>query len=210
MVEDEKSGSWWLTMPGILTGIAAIVTAVAGLVGILYQNGVLDGQRKSALRGDRPKTQLVGAASSPNDASQPARTEAPSTLGAGNNTTADSNTPPKDSLKTWAESEAIITAKDGVVTTLRAETLSNCISVKHNLTLSSGQDIEFEKLRSFEVVHADPVGTPNARAMMLITLLGGKAIKDNVGAGCPDIFGYNDLGRFSTSFQNLKRVDFRR
>ena len=78
MVEDEKSGSWWLTMPGILTGIAAIVTAVAGLVGILYQNGVLDGQRKSALRGDRPKTQLVGAASSPNDASQPARTEASS------------------------------------------------------------------------------------------------------------------------------------
>jgi len=198
-------------MPGILTGIAAIVTAVAGLVGILYQNGVLDGQRKSALRGDRPKTQLVGAASSSNDATQPARTEAPSALGAGNNTTnADSNTPPKDSLKTWAESEAIITAKDGVVTTLRAETLSNCISVKHNLTLSSGQDIEFEKMRSFEIVHADPVGTPNARAMMLITLLGGKTIKDNVGAGCPDIFGYNDLGRFSTSFQNLKRVDFRR
>src|SRR5437870_11722585 len=112
MVEDEKSGSWWLTMPGILTGIAAIVTAVAGLVGILYQNGVLDGQRKSTLGSDRPKTQLVGAASSSNDATHPTRTESPSALGTGNNTTnADSNTPPKDSLKTWAETEAIITAK---------------------------------------------------------------------------------------------------
>ncbi|SDB81727.1 hypothetical protein GA0111570_103333 [Raineyella antarctica] len=29
---DEKQASWWTTLPGILTAIAAIITAVTGLV----------------------------------------------------------------------------------------------------------------------------------------------------------------------------------
>jgi hypothetical protein len=209
VAEDEKSRSWWLTMPGILTGIAAIVTAVGGLVGILYQNGAFGG--KSASGASRTETQIVGVPSASKDASQPARTETSSGSGAGSNTTtANSNTPPADHLRTWADSEAIVTAKDGATTTVRAETLSSCISVQHSLTLSSGQEIPFEKMRSIEFLHVDPQFTPNARAMTLITLLDRKTIKDNMPAGCGDITGYNDLGRFSIIFQNLKRVDFRR
>ena len=34
--------SFWSTMPGMLTGIAAIVTAVSGLLLVFYQTGILD------------------------------------------------------------------------------------------------------------------------------------------------------------------------
>ena len=33
--------SFWSTLPGILTGIAAIITAIGGMVGVLYQTGVI-------------------------------------------------------------------------------------------------------------------------------------------------------------------------
>jgi hypothetical protein len=37
----EKGGSWWLTLPGLLTGAAAVVTAVTGLLLGLHQVGWL-------------------------------------------------------------------------------------------------------------------------------------------------------------------------
>ena len=112
-------------------------------------------------------------------------------------------------LRPWAESEAVLTDRNGVATVLRAETLSNCISVNHVLTLNGRQDIPFEKMRRFEVVRVDPTGAPQAKATVRITLLDGRAIEGQIGAGC-DIIGYNDLGRFTTYFQELTRVEFRR
>ena len=38
---NKGAGSWWQTVPGILTGIAAVITAVAGLLALLFQNGVI-------------------------------------------------------------------------------------------------------------------------------------------------------------------------
>ena len=38
--ESEKA-SFWATLPGILTGIAALITAVGGLLAILYNTGVI-------------------------------------------------------------------------------------------------------------------------------------------------------------------------
>lgn len=40
---EAKSGSFWTTLPGILTGIAAIITAVGGLIAALAAAGVFDG-----------------------------------------------------------------------------------------------------------------------------------------------------------------------
>lgn len=44
MSGDEKQTSWWSTLPGILTAIAAVITAVTGLVLGLGQLGVFDRQ----------------------------------------------------------------------------------------------------------------------------------------------------------------------
>ncbi len=42
MAEEQKNQAWWQTMPGILTATAAIITAVTGLIAVLYQNKVID------------------------------------------------------------------------------------------------------------------------------------------------------------------------
>jgi hypothetical protein len=51
MSQENKTPSWWQTMLGFLTRIAAIITALAGMTGVLYQNGVLGGKEKSSLQG---------------------------------------------------------------------------------------------------------------------------------------------------------------
>ncbi len=166
----------------MLTAAAAILTAITGLLATLFQYGIIGRNDAKDIRtGDLSKI------------------ASPSTI-------------PSDSpgnLAPWSKSSVVMTTRDGAVTTLRAETLSNCISVNHELTLESGQEIPFEKLKRFEVLRVDPIGAPNAKATVGITLLDGRTLEDTVGAGC-DIFGYNDLGRFNTTFQKLKQVEFKR
>ncbi len=40
-MNDKKS--FWVTLPGILTGVAAIITATGGIIATLYQVGVVGG-----------------------------------------------------------------------------------------------------------------------------------------------------------------------
>jgi hypothetical protein len=39
MSDEEKSKSWWQTLPGVITGLAAVITALAGLVVAIRQAG---------------------------------------------------------------------------------------------------------------------------------------------------------------------------
>jgi len=47
MSEEPKSGSWWLTLPGVLTGLAAVITAVTGLAVGLHQISAPSGTEKA-------------------------------------------------------------------------------------------------------------------------------------------------------------------
>jgi hypothetical protein len=57
---NQPSGTWWTTLPGILTGIAAIVTAFSGLWVALQQTGVSprppEPANRDELRGIEPKS----------------------------------------------------------------------------------------------------------------------------------------------------------
>jgi hypothetical protein len=44
MDDESTAGSWWKTLPGVLTAIAALVTAVVGGVVGLKQAGIIWGQ----------------------------------------------------------------------------------------------------------------------------------------------------------------------
>ncbi len=188
-------------------GLAIAGLAASALTAIMALGMLMETEAPNqSLRIDPPVPTQPAQPAQATAPSLPAQSSPPLTS-ADRSAAANSNS--RDALKTWAESEAVVTTKDGAVTTLRAETLSNCISVNHELTLTSGQAVPFERIQSFEVLQADPLFAPNAKATLLITLLDGKSIKESVGAGC-DVFGYNDLGRFTTYFQDLKRVDFRR
>jgi hypothetical protein len=41
MTEQPKAESWWRTVPGMLTGAAAVITATTGLLAVVQQNGWL-------------------------------------------------------------------------------------------------------------------------------------------------------------------------
>jgi hypothetical protein len=43
--EATKENSWWQTLPGILTGVAALLTALGGLIAVLYQNDLLNSSK---------------------------------------------------------------------------------------------------------------------------------------------------------------------
>ena len=50
MDEGERPrGSWWQTVPGILTAVAGIITAVAGLLAVLHQVGSIGKEEKSTV-----------------------------------------------------------------------------------------------------------------------------------------------------------------
>ena len=46
MADEQKTQSWWQTVPGILTAIGGVITAVATLIGVLSQSGVFDNDAK--------------------------------------------------------------------------------------------------------------------------------------------------------------------
>jgi len=58
MGEEAKTQNWWQTLPGILTAIAAAITATSGLIAALYQAGVI-GKKDQAQASTAPS---LGAA----------------------------------------------------------------------------------------------------------------------------------------------------
>ncbi len=191
MTNPKKPTSWWQTLPGVLTALAAVITAISGLVAILFQNGVLGSKSET----NRSIQQVSPVAN--------AQTSTDSTLVA--------NTLPRSlvSSKSWNDADAIIFTRDGVITRIRANSLSNCISVNHELALEGGQSIPFERMSSFDVLHSDGNTTPNAKAKVNITLLDGSKLVGIVDATC-DLFGYNDVGRFATYYDRIQSVHFER
>lgn len=173
MPDQAQAPSWWQTLPGIATAIAALLTAVAGLLGVLYQTGVLgeDGPvtTQGPIESSRPGTVSVSAP-----------------------------------VKPWNSTVAVITGLDGTVTEIRADTLRLCFS-DQGLQLQSGQNVPFNKMRSFEILSVDPESTS-----MLIFLLDGKSISQNAVGQCSYISGENDIGRVDTSIGKIKRIDFLR
>jgi serine/threonine-protein kinase len=112
-------------------------------------------------------------------------------------------------MKPWAESEAMLTMTDGSQNTVRAESLSNCISVHHSITLATGQEVAFERMRALDVVKSDSSSTVKPRATIVVTLLDGRTLNGTMDAGC-GWFGYNDIGRLDFNVDQLRRVDFQR
>jgi hypothetical protein len=48
MSEPKEGASWWQTIPGILTGVAAVITAVGGIFAAIHQSGIFAGKRSPA------------------------------------------------------------------------------------------------------------------------------------------------------------------
>jgi hypothetical protein len=191
MTESPRPPSWWLTLPGVLTALAALITAITGLAALLFQSGILGGK---AVPNHVPEP-------------APAVVATPAPVGP------DASTSPAPQAQTagrsWSDAVTVVLDRDGVTTRLRADSFSNCISVNHEISLEAGQSIPFERISSLEVLHADDHTSPNARAQLKIQLLDGTDVLGTVDAGC-DLFGYNDVGRFTTYYDRVRRIQFER
>jgi hypothetical protein len=184
MTSEQRPTGFWQTLPGILTAIGAVLTAVTGLLVALHQIGVLKSRPSQA--DVAVVRQAGGARIDGRRDSQPVVAGAPA----------------------WSQTKAVLTLIDGDPIELDAPTLSNCISVAHDIDLESGAAIEFQSMRRMEIISANPPTAPNARAQVRITLRDDSVLEGNMPANC-DIFGYRGEVRFAKFPNQIQRIDFK-
>jgi hypothetical protein len=186
MTEGSRSHSFWTTVPGILTAFAAVITAIGGMIAVLLQAGVIGGTDK-------------------NQASPPAAAQAHVVAPA----TTSAFTAGVPAGKPWKDVQAVITAKDGTVTRMRAETVRFCISAGAGINLNDSQDIAFEKMSRIEVLRSDVALSPGGRATLRVTLASGSTLEGTISSGC-DFFGQSEAGRYSLYPDKLLKIEFLR
>ena len=191
MSEEPRKQEFWTTLPGILTGVGALITAITGLILGLNQHGVL---------GSR---QVPPGKAEPSDmAAQPIRSEVPGQPGVFTERGPGRAHPGKS-----AGATVLITAIDGTVTTVFADSLRQIREWDKSLHLLSGQTIRFDKIKRVEIV-----GVHEEDAKVRITLSDDRILEGSVGSGSSTLgfHGENDLGVFDIRMEQLKQIVFRR
>lgn len=182
-----RSGSrnFWTTMPGILTAVAALITAIGGVVAILVQVGVIGKADKNPAAPPATSQEQVVTIS-----------------GSGTSTGVAAGKP-------WKDVEAVITAKDGTVTKMRAETVRFCFSGGAGINLNDSQDIAFDKMSRIDVLSSDVALSPGGKAKLRVTLVSGSAMEGTITSGC-DFFGQSEVGRYALYPDKLMKIEFQR
>jgi hypothetical protein len=184
LAELDKKQNFWTTMPGILTGIAALLTAATGLFVAVYSHGdsgSKDHPAPALSTTAEPSSSAPIAASSP---SRPAATQAPA--------------------NPVAKATVTVTSREGEVTKLFLKTF------KHNYTdsaieLTSGQTISFDKIKAIDFFSVDN----DHHVAVKVTLTDGRTLDGILRTGYVFV-GETDIGSFKISVENLKQIVFER
>jgi hypothetical protein len=183
MPEEQNRQGFWTTLPGILTGSAALITAIAGLILGLYQYGIFGSKQKT-----------VGQST---EAKGTTQTLTPETR---------SNQEPPLSAPNQKEKRGdtvVVTAKDGKVTTLYADSF-RLYGGGDQLSFHGGQSIPLNRIREIDVLRVDSVTDVKVQT----TLVDDQLVEGSIG---PEfVRGSNDLGSFELSVDQLKRIVFPR
>lgn len=181
--------SFWQTAPGVITAMAALITAIGGVLGILVQNGVLGGAREQP-------SQSVAHTSVGTD-----------TDGAPQGRTIPGTQPANGSgLVPWDKATATLVRQDGTSATVRAPTVGLACATER-LAFKNGQRIGLERVRS---IRFDAIYLENSSADGAVTLLDGRELTDPIDTwNCP-ISGTNELGPIEIQLKDIKRIDFHR
>jgi len=173
MTEEPRRHSFWTTLPGVLTGIAALVTAVTGaIIGL------------SQLR-EKGSPNVPAGGPGPVTAA-PASVESPSTPAAS------------------GDRMAVITARDGSVSSVYASSLRHH-QTGRELPLLSGQSIPFDRIRTIDVTRLE-----SDQARVDVTLVDGTVHSGALAAGLSPygFAGVNELGSFEIRVDELSRISF--
>lgn len=185
LAETDKKQSFWTTLPGILTGFAALLTAVTGSLVALYPHGCSGSQDNAAVsRGDAPMTPT-----NPHTQGTARETPSPTTEG---KITATPKTHPKQ------QATVRVISRAGEVKELFRRSLR--YNGLEEIDLTDGQTIPFEKISliDFLIVMGD-------KTDVRVTLTDGRTLEGSLWTG--NLFdGVTDVGPFSTPVGKLKQI----
>jgi hypothetical protein len=185
LADSESKQSFWTTIPGILTGLAAVLTALTGLFLAIYHpssDGSDQPKRAPIVDGDaRPAPTGPASTSATNPLSPPA--SVPTTVDAG------------------SQGSVTMRSRAGETTQLALK------SFKHNYTddaiqLASGQTISFEKIHVMDFLTVD--GDAH-QVSLKITLVDGRVVNGSLATGYA-FKGESDLGPFTIFLTDVKQV----
>jgi len=180
-----RTTGFWHTVPGILTGIATAVSAIAALLTILFQIGVIGGTDST------PPEATVATT----------RSTTPSTVSSPNLVPVAGSG--------WTTATAIMTTNDGTEYRSRAETFRYCFSGGAGVYFNNAQNIAFESMVSLEVVRSDVALSSGGRADVRITLTSGTLLTGTIDAGC-DFIMQAEAGRVNLYPDKVKKIEFQR
>ena len=173
--------SFWTTIPGILTGVAALVTAATGLWIAIAPHEHPGEAKHAPLAAPPVQSSAPGSAPPTSTQQQSAATVA---------------TPE-------AKSSVVVTSRAGDVTRLSPKTFVHNYSDKA-IELTSGQTIAFEKIKTIDFLEVHP----DERAVdVKVTLTDGRT----VGGAMKKDYAFNgesDLGPFHIWVQDVKQIAF--
>ena len=183
----ETGKSFWHTTTGVITAVAALITAIGGLLAILAQNGIIGGTS------DREAPVVAGAPSGAG-AGQPDPGAAPAAAAR------------TSSLVPWDRATATFVRRDGTSATVKAPTVGLACATE-TLAFKNGQKVDLELVRS---IRFDAIYTENASADGVVTLLDGRALTDPIHTwNCP-VTGANELGPLEIKLADIERIDVHR
>lgn len=190
--EPSKNGSWWTTVPGLLTAAAAVITAASGLVAVLAQNGIIGRNERAAI----DATGRAGVAAKGPGAATPEKQTPAGPAPERQMTLAAAAT-----LRPGPYRTVRVTRRDGTTIDLRDDFM---VSIAKKFELGGGQSIDFTRIARIDVVEVDDLVHP---ATARVTLNDGKQI---TGKFDPywDLKGRNDLGEFYARWPEVRSVEF--
>ena len=135
-VQAEAGKTFWQTAPGMITAVAALITALGGLLGILVQTGVIGGGNDDSSSGTTP------AVATENDGSGAGRDDQAS---------ADATTKPAadPTVVPWTSATATLTRNDGTTVDVKAPTVGLACNTEV-LQFENGQTVDLELVRTIE------------------------------------------------------------
>jgi hypothetical protein len=183
--EPEKKQSFWTTMPGILTGMAALLTAATGLWVAIAPHDKPGSDGRSARVSAPMQASAPGSAPPASTQQSPAASSVVAAPAA------------------TARNTVVVTSRAGDVTKLSAKTFVHN-STDKAIELTSGQTIGFEKIKvvDFFTLHLDQRSVDVKVMLVDGTTIDGALQKDYA------FTGENDLGSFRILVQDVKQIVF--
>lgn len=176
MAEGDKS--WWTTAPGLLTALAAIITAVGGLVAALGQAGLFGGKAETPAPAPAKGVPQVVVEPAPPQGQPPA---------------------PRPAEPAADPSAAIkgvrVTTKAGDVVALRP----TATILGATIPLKSGQEVPFERLERIDF-------TQPWDGTLTLVLVGGGSL-EGAAENLP-LSGSNELGEYLKMLSEIRRIEF--